>query len=159
MAIITAVQIDDALETALLRKMTILEDEVDEVFVGDSGPLSTFSAKIKMAYALGIIGRDTRRDLVIVKNIRNAFAHARRPVRFTTEEITVACAQLMFLNRIEKPEGPDYPPDAEWPPLEPRRIYAEVTGFLAMSLRVWAWEGELPDVPLFTDDFARLIAK
>jgi DNA-binding MltR family transcriptional regulator len=54
---------------------------------GDDRPLGTFSSRIKIAYALGIIGGKSRHDLDIVGNIRNAFAHGMRDLAFDTKEI------------------------------------------------------------------------
>jgi DNA-binding MltR family transcriptional regulator len=40
------------------------------------GPLSTFSAKAKMAYAMGLISRDVYMDIERIRDLRNAFAHS-----------------------------------------------------------------------------------
>jgi hypothetical protein len=41
------------------------------------GPLSTFSAKIEFAFALGLLPRHVHTDLRTIKKVRNLFAHAR----------------------------------------------------------------------------------
>jgi hypothetical protein len=46
----------------------------DDLFEGD-GPLSSFSAKIQMAYRLALIDAAFARALNLVRKIRNAFAH------------------------------------------------------------------------------------
>ena len=46
----------------------------DELFDGDA-PLSTFHAKIQMAYRLGLIDRNFVRALHLIRKIRNSFAH------------------------------------------------------------------------------------
>ena len=46
----------------------------DELFEGD-GPLSTFNAKIHLAYRLGLIDEDYASALHLVRRIRNSFAH------------------------------------------------------------------------------------
>jgi len=58
----------------------------------DRGPLGTFSAKIDLARALSLIDAQTRRDLRVIKDVRNVFAHAENPVRFISAEV-VAKAQ------------------------------------------------------------------
>jgi hypothetical protein len=65
------------------------------------GPLGTFSRKIRMAYALDLIGEHTYEDLVIIKDIRNEFAHnfevKNRPsegISFETQSIKDRCNQL-----------------------------------------------------------------
>lgn len=46
----------------------------DDLFDGD-GPLSTFSAKINLAFRLGLIDAQFARALHVVRRIRNDFAH------------------------------------------------------------------------------------
>lgn len=49
---------------------------IETVFEG-TGPLATFSAKISLCSALGLVGGDDlRHDLTILRKIRNEFAHA-----------------------------------------------------------------------------------
>jgi hypothetical protein len=47
-----------------------------------------------VGFALGIIGTQIRADLNCVRDIRNAFAHARRAIRFDTPEVAAACESL-----------------------------------------------------------------
>jgi hypothetical protein len=52
------------------------QKEVSKLFKFESnGPLSDFSSKIKLAYALGIGKEKTREDLDKIREIRNYFAH------------------------------------------------------------------------------------
>ena len=48
---------------------------IEAVFSGH-GPLATFSAKISVCTALGLVLGDVRHDLGILRNIRNDFAHS-----------------------------------------------------------------------------------
>jgi DNA-binding MltR family transcriptional regulator len=66
-------------------------EEHDQLFIG-TGPLATFSAKIRLGYALGIYGRKTRHDLDVVREIRNAFAHAQKVITFENQEIANLCS-------------------------------------------------------------------
>jgi DNA-binding MltR family transcriptional regulator len=63
-----------------------LEEYIAKKFVDDKavaklfegfGPLSTFSAKIEFAFALGLLPRHVHTDLRTIKKVRNLFAHAR----------------------------------------------------------------------------------
>jgi len=56
-------------------------ERVDGLFGGDA-PLATFSSKIKLAFALGLITRKTRRQLDVIRQLRNDFAHARGALDF-----------------------------------------------------------------------------
>jgi hypothetical protein len=89
--------LDHALQIALLTKMRrdLIPPEQAEMF-GGRGLLATFSAKIDLAYALKLIGPKTRDDIDMIREIRNAFAHARGPISFQTKEVATVCARLRF---------------------------------------------------------------
>jgi DNA-binding MltR family transcriptional regulator len=95
-ALVAATILDQFLKTALLARFVKLNStEDDEIFgPSDSAPLSSFSARIKVAYALGIYDRDFRKDLDMIRNIRNVFAHAHGHVDFHTPAVVDACACL-----------------------------------------------------------------
>jgi hypothetical protein len=58
------------------------------------GPLSTFSARIRVAYGLGIVSRASFADLQLIKKIRNLFAHDLHGLSFSDDEIAKLCRQL-----------------------------------------------------------------
>jgi DNA-binding MltR family transcriptional regulator len=62
------------------------KNKKDELFEG-TGPLSTFSAKIKLAYALRLLDDKSVLTADCIRNIRNAFAHADERVSFDDEKI------------------------------------------------------------------------
>lgn len=68
---------------------------------GSQGVIGTFSAKIKVAYAFGWIDERTKRQLNILREMRNACAHAQMPVTFKTKELADVCDQ--FLKNSIKP--------------------------------------------------------
>ncbi len=51
------------------------------------GPLSAFSAKIDLSYALSILDRTSYNDLTVVRKIRNDFAHSIDLIDFETPAI------------------------------------------------------------------------
>jgi len=59
-----------------------------------NGPLSTFAAKTKMAYALGLIDEKTRKDLDFIRKIRNEFAHSVKAISFKDSPIREYCNEL-----------------------------------------------------------------
>ena len=67
------------------------------------GPSSTFHTKILAGQALGLFGIKTESDLMIIKDIRNQFAHSRLPLTFAEREITAAVLSLDILSRFEIP--------------------------------------------------------
>jgi hypothetical protein len=72
--ILGAAKIDTILYQILKGFLLPSTEAQDELLDGDT-PLSTFHAKISLAYRLGFIDRGFTRALVIVRKIRNSFAH------------------------------------------------------------------------------------
>jgi hypothetical protein len=109
-AITAAAILETTLEMAIrFRLARIKARNLDEIFIGDS-PLSTFSAKIKIADCLQLIGPKTRADFDVIKEIRNAFAHSRIILQFSTNQVAAVCSRLTlhqadsFLDQIRNIE-------------------------------------------------------
>ena len=107
-ALVTAANVEDWLEHMLLMNMRELSKTKQEDLFRGYGPLAWFSAKIAVAYALNLIDDDTRADLMVLKEIRNEFAHSKTSVHFTSPEMTrfpasssaeTAANQLLFGNK------------------------------------------------------------
>jgi DNA-binding MltR family transcriptional regulator len=97
MAIIGSTVVERALEAAIAAKFVPLTNsELSELF-GQSGPLSTFFGKIRVAYALNSIGVKTKSDLDIIRAVRNAFAHSLLEMRFDFPEIVALCNEFQVL--------------------------------------------------------------
>jgi hypothetical protein len=95
-AILATSMIDRALEFALIEKFVELTEAQKEAIFEGMGPLSSFSAKIKLAHALGVAGDQAKSDLERIRKIRNAFAHSFAPITFDTPEVSVLCARIVF---------------------------------------------------------------
>lgn len=80
--IILATVIEDVLAEQIRGKMGWLSADERSRLFGPDGPLGTFSALIRMAHALGVIDRDLMRACDIVREMRNACAHSRKPISF-----------------------------------------------------------------------------
>lgn len=95
-AIVGSTFLEDVTHLAITTKTVDLsKDDSDKLYVG-SAPLSSFSAKILAAYALGLIGPKARHDLDRIREIRNAFAHAKISVTFETPAIANTISGLHF---------------------------------------------------------------
>lgn len=101
-AMVAGALIDDVLLGAIKYRLKNLSD-ANELFDPDR-PLGTFSARIKIAFALGIFGPKTRHDLDTFRRIRNAFAHTRRAVTFDIPEIAALCQSFHCRADIENHE-------------------------------------------------------
>jgi mannitol operon repressor len=58
-----------------------------------NGPLGTLSARISLAYALGLISEDEYHNLTLIRRIRNDFAHD-LDVSFGSQSVLSRCANL-----------------------------------------------------------------
>jgi hypothetical protein len=133
-AVIGAGLLEKALEAVILiRFIELKPSERDSLFdYQRQGPLCDLSARIKVAYALGVFGPQTRDDLEYIRTIRNAFAHSMTPLRFEAKEVADICALLhtpttiKLIDRMLLAVG-----EAE----TPRRRYIETTLTLAGRLK------------------------
>ncbi len=93
-AILSASILDELLQE--LFQMYFLSDRkrVNALFGGGTQPLATFSAKIELAYCLGLVSQDEYRLLTAIKKIRNDFAHKIHDVSFDTSPIRERCMNL-----------------------------------------------------------------
>ena len=58
------------------------------------GPMSSLYATIELGYAMGLYRQAIREDLHKIREVRNAFAHARKPIGFRDPEIMKVCAGI-----------------------------------------------------------------
>lgn len=59
------------------------------------GPLGSFSARIDMAHILGLYQTGMRAKLHLIRELRNACAHARKPISFDTPEVQAVVRRLL----------------------------------------------------------------
>src|ERR1700730_11592485 len=78
--------LEDVLRTALDTSSHALKHAVAPLF-GQMAPLSSFSAKIKLAYGLGLIPMYCFTDLEKIRRIRNVAAHEYSAMSFENQEI------------------------------------------------------------------------
>jgi hypothetical protein len=96
--IVAGSALEDLLEMALRANMRDLTDtKSSQLFdFAQHGILSTFGAKISIAYAFKIIGDDLIGDFQAINKIRNAFAHSRGPLQFGSSDQTLKKAFKTF---------------------------------------------------------------
>lgn len=92
-ALMAAAYLDDQLERLL--RQTFVDDRtaVDELF-RPLGPLGSFSGRIELCYALGLLPNETRRDLNLIRKIRNDFGHVAKTLTFDEPGIGARCREL-----------------------------------------------------------------
>jgi DNA-binding MltR family transcriptional regulator len=102
MALAASAFMDDLLSGAL-RAAFVDDQRVVRRLLGQDRPLSTFSAKIDLAYCLGIIPRVGWDDLNAVREIRNKFAHVRAGIDFGDQSISDKCSNLAAASGLVLP--------------------------------------------------------
>lgn len=90
--------LEGALQKFLITKLTIPEKEGPSDLFGSGAPLRDFSSKIKMGFALGLYGPQTKADLDAIREVRNAFAHTMEPIDFDTPEVVNVCNRIVILD-------------------------------------------------------------
>ena len=73
-SVITAAAVIDTVLEKLIERFLIEDSRKLDIF-SFSGCLGTFSAKMKMAYAMGLISEELFKDINIYRDIRNKCAH------------------------------------------------------------------------------------
>jgi DNA-binding MltR family transcriptional regulator len=94
-AILAGVYLDEQL-SQVLKGFLIEDKNIEDALFGPDRPLGTFSSRIKMAYALGLLNGDVYHDLETIRDIRNVFAHALHGLSFEYEDITRWCKQFII---------------------------------------------------------------
>jgi|SRR5919202_284920 DNA-binding MltR family transcriptional regulator len=92
-ALMVASLLDKKLEDLLRASFVDDSKAIDEI-LSQSGSLGTFSSRIDAAYLFGLIGPNIRRDLHLIRKIRNLFGHHHLPLSFDDDRIANRCAEL-----------------------------------------------------------------
>lgn len=134
-AIMAAAYLEHALEMLIRAKFHPLpkRDDNERLFnMGPGGVLGTFSAKIKIAYAAGMIRQEIYEALLLINDTRNVFAHSLHLVDFEHELVASDCKRLRDISPALSAAAGLYLGD----PLEkPGEIFARIAGLLYHSLR------------------------
>ena len=105
-AIITIAAIcDTGLEARIAQALPGLENgtkkDFDDAFRHD-GPLGSFSARINLAFYLGLIDKTTKSQLTDIRHIRNAVAHTKRRVTFDHVQLRKAALRVLHPTGMHK---------------------------------------------------------
>jgi len=101
-----------------------------QIFHG-TGPLSSFAARINLAFALGYIDESEYWDLHIVREIRNEFAHFSYKLDFSTPEIHGLCRALKLRGETIDVDAAGLPQSDD-----PRDVFLNVVHKLADHIRM-----------------------
>lgn len=110
----------------LLKAFLLQGDSAQKLLSGFNAPLGTFSARVKMCHALGLITQHQFEDLERLRKIRNEFAHSWDRIAFTDQRIKDHIRALHFHSL-----------DDVFPE-EPRLKIKKTIGLLLVELQVTA---------------------
>ena len=97
-AILAAANFEQWLLTKLSMRFVPLGKPMRKRIFENYGPLSTFSSKIDIAFAVGLYDKNTWNGLNTVKKIRNRFAHSSKPINFDDGQLSSLCQKLCIID-------------------------------------------------------------
>lgn len=122
--LIAAAFIDDRLAETLRAFFRPIRSATKLLDLGTS-PLASFSARSDACHALGLIDGFEHNEIVLIRKIRNEFAHGKHVISFQTPRIRDLCSNLKY----EKPTDEGYSTNNPR-----RRLYISA---VAISIRLY----------------------
>ncbi|HDR9135963.1 TPA: hypothetical protein QDB11_000570 [Burkholderia vietnamiensis] len=104
-ALVGAAYLDDEI-TKLLRARMVNNKRNTDALLEQGRAVSAFSAKIRVAYAMGLIPDDVLHDINIIRDIRNKFAHLHGALSFDDESIGDQCRALRIALKSKRESSP-----------------------------------------------------
>jgi hypothetical protein len=96
-AIVSAAFLDDRLAAALKARLYHDKKITDKMF--GSGPLGTFSARIDLAFLIGMFSTDAVNDLHAIRTVRNEFAHKLTTKSFNAQRVRDLIKNIRIVRR------------------------------------------------------------
>jgi mannitol operon repressor len=95
--LLAAAYLDYLLGELIATKIVVAPEESKNLglFEGPTAPLATFSARLRVAYAFGLLSKDEYDDINLIRDIRNKFAHQLTGLSFSADAIAVRCHRLI----------------------------------------------------------------
>ncbi len=84
----------------------LLPDKAVEDFFCPPGFLSTFGSRKNLAFALGLVTEDEKRDLQVIADVRNFFAHHLLDATFSDAEVTASLRRLRSIVNLSPGDTP-----------------------------------------------------
>ncbi len=103
-ALFATAHLEDKL-AQVLRAFLVDDTSASDPLFRGTAALATFSARIDVSYLLGLIPTSARRDLHLIRRIRNEFAHSSSILRFDEGPIAARCRELHFVSLAETPRA------------------------------------------------------
>jgi hypothetical protein len=84
--IIAAAKLDQLLRDLIVARLVPSSKSEDDLVDGDRRPLGAFSARIAIAFRIGLIDAEVARSLDLIRRIRNEIAHEARLASLSSDE-------------------------------------------------------------------------
>jgi hypothetical protein len=99
-AILAASFLEDRLTRGIKARL-IPDAKAQKKFLEYPGPISTFAAKIDLAYLMGILDPGTTQRLHVIREVRNIFAHELGEITFNGSQIEKLCKKLYRIEALK----------------------------------------------------------
>jgi hypothetical protein len=99
-AVLGGAMVEDALQFAIQAHFVMLSKTDKKKLFEYPAPLSSFDAKIRIGYAVGLYGPVVRNDLNLIRRVRNGFAHAKKPISFETLQVVREIEKVKYLAQL-----------------------------------------------------------
>jgi len=97
--IVSAAMLDDILSQLLKRRLAPSLEKKDELLDNGASAFSTFSARIDLAYRVGLLRASARATFHLLRKIRNDFAHISDPKTFDSSSVKSRVIEIFNLNK------------------------------------------------------------
>lgn len=104
-ALVCAAYLSEELRTLLENSFVDEPHAIEKLFEG-TGPLATFSSRIELAFAIGVLPAESHRALHLIRRVRNDFAHEYSERTFGDPDISGRCRELVPLNPFLEERDP-----------------------------------------------------
>jgi DNA-binding MltR family transcriptional regulator len=99
-ALVSAAFVDERL-TAALKARFHQDKKVMKAMFDPGGPLGSFSAKIDLAFLVGMLSKEAIQDLHIIRKIRNKFAHEMKVKSFDASRVRDLIKDLRVIKQAK----------------------------------------------------------
>ena len=109
-AITAAAYFDEILRLALLARLVPLDEkEIKKLFDDIEGVFTSTYSMALVGYAVGLYGPKTLKDLDLIRQVRNQFAHNTGVSKFTHRNVQWRCKKLHTAEIVKSTMGPRDP--------------------------------------------------
>ena len=147
--LVAAAFLDDSLSN-LLRSVMVDDKNLIDSLLRPDGPLGTFSARIKVCQAFGLLESDVYHDLQLIRRLRNEFAHRHQSASLEDPSARDRISNFQSQRRLPPPPREE-PISALWYDGHPRERLRWAVSILCQLIDSRA-EGrqrpKLPDSPI-----------